>query len=86
MRQTDIMSWLGVEMKINLFDILMFAVLCWFVVVVTGCRFDQKKAHFKKQDGITVACARSVGQNCGQSLYDCDDGHEYKCVQNVEYY
>lgn len=73
-------------MKINLFQILMICVLCWFALVMAGCNFNKKHAHFTKQDGTLVVCESATTESCGERLWRCDDGHNYSCVQNVEYY
>jgi hypothetical protein len=73
-------------MKINLFHILMICVFVWFCSVAIACSRRNEQAHITKKDGTTVSCKGYWQGDCGMYLKQCSDGHEYNCVQNVEYY
>jgi len=55
---------------------------------LTACNYEPPLAPAKKlyqlSDGSMIACGIHYISECGMTLYQCDDGIEYKCQTNVK--
>lgn len=54
------------------------------VFILTGCNCYKPGTKFVFSDNKEVECSSVVRNNCGVSLWNCKDGLEYHCVQNVK--
>lgn len=50
-----------------------------FILFISAC--DSK---FEYQVNENVVCHQAVRENCGMTLFDCNDGIRYYCMQAVK--
>ena len=61
---------------------LVLLLLLTFLLILSACSIDESEFSYKSYDG--AICKRRIRYECGMNLWDCDNGKEYYCVQNVE--
>lgn len=69
-------------MKVGLF----FISALFILLLLTSCSYANKSRGphevFYTQDG--VMCFQGQRQQCGYTLWECNNGYEYQCATNIK--